>query len=59
MKHAVREIVSAGMRLIQPFALAWLSPTPARAIPKMPYGRPAGTYGGLIAVDQVSGIWEV
>jgi hypothetical protein len=59
MKHAVREIVSAGMKLIQPFAPAWLSPTLARAIPKTPYGRPAGTYGSLIAVDQVSDIWKV
>ena len=36
MKHAVREIASAGMRLIQPFALVWSSPTPAMAISKMP-----------------------
>jgi hypothetical protein len=36
------EGVSAGMRLIQPIALAWLSPTPAMAISEMPIGESQG-----------------
>jgi hypothetical protein len=45
--------VSAGMRLIQPIALAWLSPTPAIAVSEMPTGESQSLWS-LIAVDQDS-----
>jgi hypothetical protein len=34
--YVPKQKVSAGMRLVQPFALAWLSPTPTMAISEMP-----------------------
>jgi hypothetical protein len=36
-EHSCRHL-SAGMRLIQPFALVWLPPTPTMAISEMPTG---------------------
>jgi hypothetical protein len=34
--YVPKQKVSAGMRLVQPFTLAWLSPTPTMAISEMP-----------------------
>ena len=34
--YVPKQTVSAGMRLVQPFTLAWLSPTPTMAISEMP-----------------------
>jgi hypothetical protein len=42
MYERVTGEVSAGMRLIQPIALAWLSPTPAKSISEMPTGESQG-----------------
>ena len=34
--YVPKQKVSVGMRLVQPFTLAWLSPTPTMAISEMP-----------------------